>query len=84
MAASNRKKRTGEVVSDKMDKTVVVAVERKVQHELYKRVINRTSRFMAHDEENECKVGDEVEIIETKPYSKNKTWKVTEIVREAK
>ncbi|MFO7819879.1 MAG: 30S ribosomal protein S17 [Halanaerobacter sp.] len=84
MAASNRKKRTGEVVSDKMDKTVVVAVERKVQHELYKRVINRTSRFMAHDEENECKVGDEVEIIETKPYSKNKTWKVTEIVRKAK
>ena len=84
MAASNRKKRSGEVVSDKMDKTVVVAVERKVQHDLYKRVINRTSRFMAHDEENECKVGDEVEIVETKPYSKNKTWKVTEIVRKAK
>ena len=84
MAASNRKKRTGEVVSDKMDKTVVVAVERKVQHDLYKRVINRTSRFMAHDEENECTVGDKVEIVETKPYSKNKTWKVTEIVRKAK
>ncbi|MBM7557824.1 30S ribosomal protein S17 [Halanaerobacter jeridensis] len=84
MAASNRKKRTGEVVSDKMDKTVVVAVERKVQHDLYKRVINRTSRFMAHDEENECKEGDKVEIVETKPYSKNKTWKVTEIIRKAK
>ena len=84
MAASNRKKRTGEVVSDKMDKTVVVAVERKVQHDLYKRVINRTSRFMAHDEENECKEGDQVEIVETKPYSKNKTWKVTEIIRKAK
>ena len=84
MAAGNRKKRTGEVVSDKMDKTVVVAVERKVQHDLYKRVINRTSRFMAHDEENDCKVGDQVEIAETKPISKNKTWEVTEIVRKAK
>ena len=84
MAASNRKKRTGEVVSDKMDKTVVVAVERKVQHDLYERVINRTSRFMAHDEENECKIGDKVTIVETKPISKNKTWKLKEIVRKAK
>ncbi|MGM0501329.1 MAG: 30S ribosomal protein S17 [Bacillota bacterium] len=84
MAANNRKERTGEVVSDKMDKTAVVAVERKVQHDLYKRVINRTSRFMAHDEENECKVGDKVTIVETKPISKNKTWKLKEIVRKAK
>ena len=84
MAANNRKERIGKVVSDKMDKTVVVAVERKVQHDLYKRVINRTSRFMAHDEEDECKVGDKVKIVETKPISKNKTWKIDEIVRKAK
>jgi small subunit ribosomal protein S17 len=82
--APNRKEKLGEVVSDKMDKTVVVAVERKVQHDLYKRVVNRTSRFKVHDEENESKVGDKVRIVETKPISKTKNWKLEEIVRAAK
>ncbi|MGM0368979.1 MAG: 30S ribosomal protein S17 [Bacillota bacterium] len=82
--APNRKEKLGEVVSDKMDKTVVVAVERKVQHDLYKRVVNRTSRFKVHDEENESKVGDKVRIVETKPISKSKNWKLEEIVRAAK
>ncbi|MGM0470791.1 MAG: 30S ribosomal protein S17 [Bacillota bacterium] len=79
-----KKVRIGTVVSDKMDKTVVVAVERKTQHDLYKRVVARTSRFKVHDEENECKVGDKVQIIETRPISKHKNWKVDEILRKAK
>ncbi|KXS45774.1 MULTISPECIES: 30S ribosomal protein S17 [unclassified Candidatus Frackibacter] len=82
--SEKKKVRTGTVVSDKMDKTVVVAVERKTQHPLYKRVINRTSRFKAHDEKNECKVGDKVKIKETRPISKQKRWIVDEILRKAK
>ncbi len=84
MSESNRKVKIGKVVSDKMDKTVVVAVERKTQHPLYKRVIKRTSRFKAHDEENECKTGDKVRIVETTPISKEKTWLIDEILRKAK
>ncbi|ADL11722.1 30S ribosomal protein S17 [Acetohalobium arabaticum] len=81
---NNKKTRIGKVVSDKMDKTIVVAVERKTQHDLYKRVINRTTRFKAHDEDNECSEGDKVRIIETRPISKEKNWKVDEILRKAK
>ena len=81
---SNKKEKVGMVVSDKMDKTVVVAVERKTQHPLYKRVITRTSKFKAHDENNECNEGDKVKIIETRPISKQKNWKVKEIIRKAK
>ncbi len=84
MSENNRKIQVGEVVSDKMDKTVVVAVERKTQHPLYKRVIKRTSRFKAHDEENECNTGDRVRIVETTPISKEKTWRIDEILRKAK
>jgi len=73
----------GLVVSDKMDKTVVVAVERKTQHPLYKRVITRTSKFKAHDEKNECREGDKVRIVETRPLSKTKNWVVEEIVQKA-
>jgi small subunit ribosomal protein S17 len=84
MSEGKQKVRTGTVVSDKMSKTVVVAVERKTQHSLYKRVITRTSKFKAHDENNECKVGDKVKIVETKPISKEKRWKIKEIIRKAK
>ncbi|TDX49279.1 30S ribosomal protein S17 [Orenia marismortui] len=80
---SDQKERVGIVVSDKMDKTVVVAVERKTQHPLYKRVITRTSKFKAHDENNECREGDKVKIIETRPISKHKNWAVKEIVERA-
>ncbi|AGB40210.1 30S ribosomal protein S17 [Halobacteroides halobius DSM 5150] len=84
MAEKQKKEEIGMVVSDKMDKTVVVAVERKKQHPLYKRVIKRTSKFKAHDENNECNEGDKVRITETRPISKNKNWKVAEIIRKAK
>lgn len=73
---------TGEVVSDKMDKTVVVAVKKLTQHPVYKKTIKRTMRFKAHDEENRCKVGDIVSIIESSPFSKYKRWKVLDIVRK--
>ena len=78
-----RKVRQGVVVSDKMDKTVVVAVERKVPHKLYKKSINTTTKFKAHDENNECKVGDKVKVMETRPLSKDKRWRVVEIVEKA-
>ncbi|WP_408955511.1 30S ribosomal protein S17 [Natroniella sp. ANB-PHB2] len=81
---SNKKTNIGEVVSDKMNKTIVVAVERKTQHPLYKRVIKRTSKFKAHDEKNECNEGDIVKIEETRPISKHKSWKLKEIIRKAK
>lgn len=71
---------TGKVVSDKMDKTVVVAITRQFQHPVYKKTIRAVSRFKAHDEKNECKVGDEVKIIETRPLSRDKRWAVLEIV----
>jgi small subunit ribosomal protein S17 len=73
----------GVVVSDKMDKTVVVAVERKVQHEVYGKAERRTSTFLAHDEKNEAHVGDQVEIVESRPLSRRKRWAVTRVVRKA-
>lgn len=78
-----RKTRIGTVVSDKMDKTVVVAVERTVTHPLYKRSMRRTKKFKAHDEENSCRAGDVVRIMETRPLSKEKRWRVVEIIRRA-
>jgi small subunit ribosomal protein S17 len=78
-----RKVRTGVVVSNKMDKTVVVEVSRTMIHPVYKKFIRRRKRFMAHDEENRCRIGDEVMIVETKPLSRNKHWRVRKIIREA-
>jgi small subunit ribosomal protein S17 len=77
-----RKTRQGVVVSDKMDKTVVVRVERLTKHALYNKVVKRAKRFKAHDEHNACSVGDVVEIMETRPLSKEKRWRVTKIVRK--
>lgn len=79
-----RKIRIGRVVSDKMDKTVVVAVERLVKHSAYKKTIKRTTRFKAHDENNESRAGDVVKIVETRPLSKEKSWRLIEIVEKAK
>ena len=79
-----RKVRVGKVVSDKMDKTVVVAVERKVPHALYNKPMVSTKRFKAHDENNECNVGDTVRVMETRPLSKDKRWRLVEIVEKAK
>ena len=81
---SNRKVREGLVVSDKMDKTVVVAVERLKRHPLYGRVQRVTKKFKAHDENNECKIGDRVRIMETRPISKDKNWRLLQIVERAK
>jgi len=81
---THRKQLEGVVISDKMDKTVVVQVKDLVQHPLYKRVIKRTSKFKAHDEENNCHNGDKVRIMETRPLSKEKNWRVTEITERAK
>ncbi len=78
-----RKTRVGVVTSDKMDKTVVVSVETLVQHPLYKKRIRRTKKFKAHDEHNQCKVGDKVRIMETRPLSKDKRWRVVEIIESA-
>ena len=77
---NERKVRIGKVVSNKMDKTVVVAVERKIPHELYKKAVKHTTKFKAHDENNECNAGDTVKIMETKPISKDKRWRVVEIM----
>ena len=79
-----RKTRVGMVVSDKMDKTVVVAIQDNVKHPLYKKIIKRTVKFKAHDEKNECVIGDKVEIMETRPLSKDKRWRVTQIIAKAK
>ena len=81
---NERKTRLGKVVSDKMDKTVVVAVERLVQHPLYKKAVKKTVKFKAHDENNESHIGDTVEIMETRPLSKDKRWRVVEILEKAK
>ena len=78
-----RKTRMGQVVSDKMDKTVVVAVERLERHPLYKKTIRRTTKFKAHDENNECRIGDQVQIMETRPLSKDKRWRVVSVVKRA-
>ncbi|MBP7176656.1 MAG: 30S ribosomal protein S17 [Thermoclostridium sp.] len=85
MAERNlRKIRVGKVVSDKMDKTIVVAVEDNVKHPLYKKIVKRTYKLKAHDEENSCQVGDKVRVMETKPLSKDKRWRLVEIVEKAK
>jgi small subunit ribosomal protein S17 len=76
-----RTRRTGTVVSDKMDKSVVVRVDRIIRHPLYKRYVRRSARFMAHDEMNACKVGDTVEIIEARPLSTRKRWRVLRVIR---
>jgi len=81
---SKRKTRVGVVVSDKMDKTCVVAVERLVRHPLYGRTIRRTVRLKAHDENNECRVGDRVRVMETRPLSREKRWRVVEILERAR
>ena len=79
-----RKTRTGVVVSYKMDKTIVVAIQTKVRHPLYGKMVNRTRKFKAHDENNECGIGDTVKIMETRPISKDKHWRLVEIVEKAK
>ena len=79
-----RKTRVGTVVSDKMDKTVVVAIADNVRHPLYKKIVKRTVKIKAHDENNECRVGDRVEVMETRHLSKDKCWRVTNIIERAK
>ncbi len=79
-----RKTRTGVVSSNRMDKTVVVAVERKVQHPIYGKFLKKTTKFHAHDEKNECSIGDVVRIMESRPLSKTKRWRLVEIVEKAK
>ena len=78
-----RKTMVGTVVSDKMDKTIVVAVETRVKHPIYKKTVKRTYKLKAHDEENSCKVGDTVKVMETRPLSKDKRWRVVEVVEKA-
>jgi len=79
-----RKERVGVVVSDKMDKTIVVEIRTRVKHPLYGKIMNRTIRFKAHDENNECGIGDTVRVMETRPLSKDKHWRLVEIVEKAK
>ncbi len=79
-----RKTDVGKVVSNKMDKTIVVAIENSVKHPLYKKIIKRTIRLKAHDEENACNIGDKVRIMETRPLSKDKRWRLVEIIEKAK
>ncbi len=84
MERNLRKTRVGVVVSDKMDKPIVVAVKDSVQHPLYKKIMKRTVKFKAHDEKNECGVGDRVEIMETRPISADKRWRLVQIIEKAK
>ena len=84
MERNLRKTRVGVVVSDKMDKTIVVAVKDSVQHPLYKKIMKRTVKFKAHDEKNECGVGDRVEIMETRPISADKRWRLVQIIEKVK
>lgn len=79
-----RKTRTGIVTSDKMDKTVTVAIKTKVRHPLYGKMVNRTRKFKAHDEQNQCGIGDTVRIMETRPLSKDKRWRLVEVIEKAK
>ena len=81
---SSRKTRVGKVVSDKMNKTIVVAVESRVPHPLYKKIIKRTYKLKAHDENNDCAIGDRVRVMETRPLSKDKHWRLIEIIEKAK
>jgi len=79
-----RKTKTGRVLSNKMDKTITVAVERKVKHPIYGKFVNKTTKFMAHDEKNECGIGDTVTIMETRPLSRHKSWRLVQINERAK
>ena len=79
-----RKTRVGMVVSDKMDKTIVVAIQDNVRHPLYKKIVKKTYKLKAHDEKNECKIGDKVRVMETRPLSKEKRWRLVEIMERAK
>jgi small subunit ribosomal protein S17 len=79
-----RKTRVGKVVSDKMDKTIVVTIETSVKHPLYKKIIKRTYKLKAHDENNECKIGDKVRVMETRPLSREKRWRLVEIIEKAR
>ncbi|MDR1800411.1 MAG: 30S ribosomal protein S17 [Lachnospiraceae bacterium] len=84
MERNLRKTRTGRVISDKMDKTIVVAVEDHVKHPLYNKIVKRTYKLKAHDETNQCKIGDKVRVMETRPLSKSKRWRLVEIMEKAK
>lgn len=84
MERNNRKVREGLVVSDKMDKSIVIKVERKMKHPIYGKFLKRSTKFMAHDENNDCHIGDRVRIMETRPLSKNKCWRLVEILERAK
>ncbi|MBO7586697.1 MAG: 30S ribosomal protein S17 [Bacteroidales bacterium] len=84
MERNNRKVREGVVVSDKMDKSIVIKVERKMKHPIYGKFLKRSTKFMAHDEKNDCHIGDRVRIMETRPLSKNKCWRLVEILERAK
>ena len=84
MERNLRKTRTGKVVSNKMDKTIVVAIEDHVKHPLYKKIVKRTYKLKAHDENNECHIGDTVKVMETKPISKDKRWRLVSIIERAK
>ena len=84
MERNLRKTRVGIVTSDKMDKTVVVTIKNRVRHPLYNKIVNDTVKYKAHDENNECGIGDKVMIMETRPYSKDKRWRVVEIIEKAK
>jgi len=79
-----RRERVGVVVSNKMEKSIVIAVKTKVKHPIYGKFVNKTSKFMAHDEKNECNIGDTVKIMETRPLSKSKNWRLVEIIERAK
>lgn len=84
MERNLRKTRVVKVVSDKMDKTIVVAIEDNVKHPLYKKIVKRTYKLKAHDENNECRIGDRVKVMETRPISKDKRWRLVEVVEKAK
>ena len=84
MERNLRKTRTGKVTSDKMDKTITVAIEDHVKHPLYNKIVKRTYKLKAHDENNECKIGDRVKVMETRPLSKDKRWRLVEIIERAK
>ncbi|KAB1066234.1 30S ribosomal protein S17 [Salibacter halophilus] len=84
MERNLRKERIGVVTSDKMDKSIVIAVERKVKHPIYGKFVKKTSKFVAHDEKNDCGIGDTVRIMETRPLSKRKNWRLVEILEKAK
>ena len=84
MERNLRKTRVGKVISNKMDKTIVVAIEDHVKHPLYNKIVKRTYKLKAHDENNECKIGDKVRVMETRPLSKDKRWRLVEIIEKAK